>query len=413
MKEAARRRLAIVSSWNVDCGNASYTYVLKKEFEKHYDVEVLGLDLYLLLRSGKTFRDLARRHIDDLAQRLRAFDYVNLQFEAALYGANHGDILKNIKTLMDAAPNLILTMHRVDVHETSLPKEAIHIIKNKFSIKALRQRRWLLSSARLYRMMLRHASYLSTKKNVWVKVHTKRERRVVSEVLNFKNVVDAPLAFLDDHEKARVQNDVRPSDLRRLYSLPSDAKILGAFGYIADYKGFEDLIRAIKIMPENWYLLIAGSQHPMSIEPGKPIEPYLKKLLDLATSGPSRCEGRVRFIGNVSDDEFTFLLRNVDAVVLPYMEVGQSMSGIVALAVESGARLFCSNNLSFAEVRRYYGDAFGRFDIGNYIEIAQKVLFDETDWTIQRANIYEKYSIMSLVNLHRDMFEGRMRPVEA
>jgi hypothetical protein len=151
----------------------------------------------------------------------------------------------------------------------------------------------------------------------------------------------------------------------------------------------------------------------MSIEPWTPIQPYLKKLLAWADSGPLSCEHRLRFIGNVDDNEFTFLLRNVDAVVLPYIEVGQSMSGIVALAVESGARLFCSNNLSFAEVRRYYGDAFGRFDIGNHIEIAQKVLFDNTDWTIQRAEVYKNYNIASLVRLHRDIFEGRMKTLEA
>ena len=413
MKEAARPRLAIVSSWNVDCGNASYTYALKKEFEKYYDVEVLGLDLHLLLRDGKKFRALARRHIAEMAQRLKEFDYVNLQFEAGLYGANNGEILDNIKTLMDAAPNLILTMHRVDVHDSSLSREVVFFIKNKFSLKVLRQRRWLLSSARLYRGILKHAKHLSTRKSVWVKVHTKRERRLISEILNFKNVIDAPLAFLDDLERGRVQSDVRPSDLRRRYSLPPEAKILGAFGYIVDYKGFEDLIRAIRVMPDNWYLLIAGSQHPMSIKPWKPIDPYLKKLLALATSGPLSCEHRLRFIGNVDDNEFTFLLRNVDAVVLPYIEVGQSMSGIVALAVESGARLFCSNNLSFAEVRRYYGDAFGRFDIGNHIEIAHKVLFDDTDRTIQRAEVYKNYNIASLVRLHRDIFEGRTGTLEA
>ncbi|MCX6940508.1 MAG: hypothetical protein NTX09_07195, partial [Verrucomicrobia bacterium] len=67
MTETKRLRLAIISSWNDSCGNASYTYVLKKEFEKHYDVEVLGLDLYQLKQTGRIFRRRARQHIHEMA----------------------------------------------------------------------------------------------------------------------------------------------------------------------------------------------------------------------------------------------------------------------------------------------------------------------------------------------------------
>jgi len=413
MSGVSRPRLAIVSSWSVDCGNASYTYALKKEFEKNYDVEVLGLDLFLLQRSEKKFCALARRHILEMADRLKGFDYVNLQFEAGLYGCDLDEIYDNVKMLMDAAPNLILTMHRLDVCEFSVVRELINLMKNRFSLKVVRERRSLSRAARLYEKIIKHAEKLSAQKSVWIMVHTKREHRIISQFFKFNNVVDAPLAFLDDLERIRVQNDVRPGELRRRYALPPDAQIIGAFGYISEYKGFEDLIQALKLMPDNWHLIIAGSQHPMSIEPYRPVDRYLKRLLDLVSSPAAPVANRVRFVGNVDDDEFTFLLRNVDAVVLPYREVGQSMSGIVALAVESGARLFCSNNLSFAEVRRYYNDAFGRFDIGNYVEIAQKVLFEDTDRMAERRRVYEKYNISSLVGLHRDIFEGRMRALEA
>lgn len=438
MSETRRPRLAIISSWNDSCGNASYTYVLKKEFEKHYDVEVLGLDLYLLKQTGRIFRRRARRHILEMAAKLRQFDYVNIQFEAGLYGATIYDIWRNVRALMDAAPNLILTMHRIDTENNSLLKDIVLSFVT-FSVRPLRQRRSLYNYAWLYKKMILHVRKLTRHKNAWIKVHTKREKRIVQDFFEFEGVMDAPLAFLDAQERARVHNDVRPDAMRARYNLPPDAKIIGAFGYIANYKGFEDLIRALRLLPDNWYLLVVGSQHPQSIKPWTSVDAYLAKLLleietplarqfdllprDLrgrlqidarlsslpavVPDGPSLTD-RVRFVGNVDDDEFTFMLRNSDAVVLPYLEVGQSMSGVIALAIESGARLFCSNNLSFAEARRYYGDVFSRFDMGNYIEIAQRIIYDDSDYSARREEAFAKYSITTLVDLQRRMFEGKV-----
>lgn len=436
MSQTRRPRLAIISSWNTNCGNASYTYVLKKGFEKFYDVEVLGLDLFLLQRTDKAFRKLGRRHISQMAAQLKQFDYVNIQFEAGLFGSALADIKRNVITLLRAAPNVILTMHRIDVDETSLFADIIQTVV-RMSPKPLQRRRAVGSYARLYRDIIKEANRQSYIKNVWLKVHTKRERRVAEELYRFKKVRDAPLAYLDTESRSRILADVSPDLLRERYKLPANAKIIGAFGYVAAYKGFETLLETIKILPPEWFLMIVGSQHPQSIKPWSNISPYLSTLINSVEAGKAenfdwmpedirrqvRLTGtldheawnarsnnplydRVRFVGNVDDDEFTYLLRNVDATVLPYLEVGQSMSGVVALAIESGARLFCANNLSFAENRRYYGDVFSRFDMGNYVEIAQKVVHDQSDYTEQREMMYRKYNIDNLIELHRKMFEG-------
>ena len=436
MSEKRRPRLAIISSWNTNCGNASYTYVLKKGFEKFYDVEVLGLDLFLLQRTDRAFRKLGRQHIRKMAAQLKKFDYVNIQFEAGLFGSAIPDIKHNVITLLRAAPNVILTMHRIDVDETSLFADIVQSIV-RLSPKPLQRRRAVGSYARLYGDIIMEAKRQSYNKNVWLKVHTKRERRVTEELYRFKNVRDAPLAYLDTESRSRILADVSPDLLRERYKLPANAKIIGAFGYVAAYKGFETLLETIKILPPEWFLMIVGSQHPQSIKPWSNISPYLNTLINSVEAGKAenfdwmpedirrqvRLTGtldheawnarsnnplydRVRFVGNVDDDEFTYLLRNVDATVLPYLEVGQSMSGVVALAIESGARLFCANNLSFAENRRYYGDVFSRFDMGNYIEIAQKVIHDQSDYTEQREIMYRKYNIDTLIELHRKMFEG-------
>jgi glycosyltransferase involved in cell wall biosynthesis len=443
MPGGKRPRLAIVSSWNENCGNASYTYALKKEYERYYDVEVIGLDLFILQRSGPTFRRLGDRHIERIAEQLKTFDYVDIQFESGLYGANIRQVRARILKLIDAAPNLILTMHRLDMMQTTTIGD-IYRGFLRLSLQPLLRARSRNAHARMYREIVRHCAKRAKRKNLWIKVHTKREKRLIAEAFDFSNCIDYPLCFLNDRDRRTVQSRVAPDELKTRYSLPPDAKTIGAFGYVSDYKGFETLIRTVSVLPENWHLLVVGSQHPQSIQAWTALDPYLATLireiesfgaegaapLDKRLRSQVRFKAdvsdietvrhaaqalmrRVRFIGNVDDDDFTFMMRNVDAAVLPYLEVGQSMSGVIALAIESGARLFCSNTLSFHEVRRYLGQVYGTFDIGNYIEIAQKVQHDTTAYDKQRAAAYERYNIAAGIALHRHVLEHRALPSPA
>jgi hypothetical protein len=80
------------------------------------------------------------------------------------------------------------------------------------------------------------------------------------------------------------------------------------------------------------------------------------------------------------------------------------MSGVIALAVESGATMFCANNLSFFETRKYYGDVYHTFDIGNYVELAQKISGGGDTFKPQRDIAFAKYNVETLVAEHLDKF---------
>src|SRR3569832_1265615 len=79
-----KERLAIVSSYDELCGNASYTKVLEQELSKFYDVTVLSLDVELLRQKRNK---QALHHIKTLSEQLKEYDCVNFQLEAGLYGA--------------------------------------------------------------------------------------------------------------------------------------------------------------------------------------------------------------------------------------------------------------------------------------------------------------------------------------
>ena len=60
-----------------------------------------------------------------------------------------------------------------------------------------------------------------------------------------------------------------------------------------------------------------------------------------------------------------------DAVVFPYLEVGQSSSGPISQALELGCRIIASRTHTFLQFGRYHQDMIEFFDIGNHLGIGR------------------------------------------
>jgi len=147
--------------------------------------------------------------------------------------------------------------------------------------------------------------------------------------------------------------------------------------------------------------LIFGSIHPTEIALKQPIHPYLLSLLDDAhvDATPRRKEPnaggrhllaiepieppqpdprdlsqRIHFMGALDDPDFLAGMAICDAAVFPYLEVGQSASGPVSLALELGRRIIASRNHTFLEFAACHPDAVEFFDIGNHLELANRIL---------------------------------------
>jgi hypothetical protein len=84
----------------------------------------------------------------------------------------------------------------------------------------------------------------------------------------------------------------------------------------------------------------------------------------------------VHFLGVHDDEAFMRAMALCDTVVLPYLEVGQSSSGPIAMALEMGCRVLASRTLAFMQFARYHPGQIELFDIGNYAELADLIRVD-------------------------------------
>jgi glycosyltransferase involved in cell wall biosynthesis len=399
-----RERLAVVSTSSRLCGIAAYTAALRRQLDGSFDITVFDLNQYLLRNPHRAVRKLADRHVREICRAIRRFDAVNLQLEYGTLGRDAADILRRFSWLTAAAPRLSVTFH------TLLTPPAFSIVAFARALMRLRfkeaarlqadfRRRHLLTYG-ISRQLRRVQAY----KPVSAIVHNRRDLFDARYLYGIKRVLDHPLAFLGAADVAAVRAAASRRHFPMLECLPADAVLIGVFGFLNEYKGFATAIQALGYLPENYHLLIFGGMHPQEIAPRQQRHPYISSLFDeaymetslyqrlaaapgtpalviksdrtlrsLTGAHPRDLSGRIHFMGALADDDFLRGMAICDAVVFPYLEVGQSASGPISQALELGCRIIASRTHTFLQFAEYHRDRVEFFDIGNYLELAERL----------------------------------------
>jgi glycosyltransferase involved in cell wall biosynthesis len=97
-------------------------------------------------------------------------------------------------------------------------------------------------------------------------------------------------------------------------------------------------------------------------------------LPELLGRHPKDLSDRIHFMGAQAEFEFLSGMAVCDAVIFPYLEVGQSSSGPISQALELGCRVVASRTHAFLELAEYHNDAIEFFDIGNHVELAERLM---------------------------------------
>lgn len=430
---AGRRRLAIVSTGDELCGIAAYTRALHRQLHD-FDVEVLPLDQWLLRSPHDRLQKLADKHIREHARALRSFDCVNIQLEYGTLGRTPAQVARRFRWLAEAAPALSATFHTILDAESFdwqkfWAKLAVLDVSGARRMRAGFRRRRTMARA-VYDTIRQQGS----RKSVRVVTHTRRDKRLLRDVHGIRNIHDHPLAYLTAEERDRLLATSSRTGFPLLRTLPAGAKLVGTFGFISQYKGFETAIRALRYLPEDYHLIIVGAVHPEAIQGDRPIDPCVKGLLDeayvdrtvldgtspdpvrgaegkpslsialdahahvLLQEHPRSLASRVHFAGAMGDSEFQQVMAVCDAVVFPYREVGQTSSGPISQALELGCRVLASRTKAFLQLAQYHPGEIEFFDIGNHLELAGRLRADPPRDCRARTLRYDAASNRDLYN---------------
>jgi glycosyltransferase involved in cell wall biosynthesis len=402
-----RPRLAVISTYSDFCGIAAYTRALEKQLGDIFEVAIFDLDQYLLRSTHRRVRRFADRHIREICRELRKFDAVNLQLEYGTLGYGCRDIFRRFRWIVRAAPRISVTFHTVFLADGF---DYLSCLKELFRFdftKAIELGRSYYRSHLLSAGIARRLRSAQRLKPVSVIVHTRRDRANMRYVHGLRHVYDHPLSFLGEADVETVSRGASRRQFAVLDQVPGDAKLIGVFGFFGRYKGFETVVRALHHLPKEYHLLIFGGVHPNEIKLHQPIDPVVSALFeagyidtniadrvstrlgsgapavsiaveagscDLLIGHPKDLSERMHFLGAMPDDEFLFGMAICDAVVFPYLEVGQSASGPISQALELGCRIIASRTRTFLQFARYHPQMIEFFDIGNHLELAARLL---------------------------------------
>ncbi|MGE0259428.1 MAG: hypothetical protein AB7T18_11805, partial [Alphaproteobacteria bacterium] len=401
-----KETLAIVSTGSKLCGIAAYTAAVRRQLDDIFDITVFDLNQYLMRNPNPRVQKLADRQVKEICRAIRQFDAVNLQLEYGTLGRFGPDIYRRFCWLTDAAPRLSVTFHSLQAQPIfDLAAFAKALATFKFKTAAQMHgsfRRAHLLSHGIARQLRRVQGH----KQVSAIVHNRRDRNDVRYLYGIRDVFDHPLAYLSLHETEGLRGRASRRDFPMLDALPDDAVLIGVFGFINEYKGIATAIQALQHLPMNYHLLIFGGVHPQEIAARQPRHPYISKLFEhgfvdatpydklgeLAAEGaprllveadrglpellgrhPKDLSDRIHFMGAQAEAEFLSGMTVCDTVVFPYLEVGQSSSGPISQALELGCRIVASRTHAFLEFAEYHGNAIEFFDIGNHVELAERL----------------------------------------
>jgi glycosyltransferase involved in cell wall biosynthesis len=317
---------------------------------------------------------MAQQSMADLLRRVRLADVVVVEFEPGLFGKTQGRIWATLKAIFSASRRVVVTYHTAPAPAATL-QPSLKSLK-AFAVHTYRQQifRRLLRAVRADQPKFAHI------------VQTEREKhRLVLLGIDPQRISDMPLAFFNRSQKAELAESVHRAELDHVLGTHGST-LLGAFGFLGGIKGTGIALKALSLMPPDHHLLIVGGIHPEGIAHGTSKQPALRDIV--AELAPARRAKerpdadaarralleRVHFTGSVDNRRFSELMAACDAVLLPYEEVGQTSSGPASQALDLQRPIYCSRTGAFRELDKYAAGALSFFEIGNYFELAQKVM---------------------------------------
>lgn len=368
----SKPRMAIVSSHKICCPLAYYADALKEFLDPSFDVEIIDLKTSELLRQeGVQYQKLSDAYIDQLCTKLRAFDVVNIHLEMGLYGTVPELIVSRIIKLCQASGRLILTVHTIDYKA-----EGGH--------------------ASFYRQIMQSLKKRVDSNPFHLIAHLPQEGALLKKHFEIPHVSDFPLIFLTDARRRYFEQLRNPTIWKKQFGFKENDVTIGVFGIISPHKNYLHALRTLNILPVNYKLLIIGEAHHMNIKEWQ-VDSSIQEMVSYLDSHAALAN-RVFFTGRRDDAKYYEDLVNVDFVLLPSFEVGQSGSATLCNAFELSCAIVKSNNLNSREYEKYFPSCFEVFDIGNYYETKDKILnFDRN----KIANLRHRAGLFSEVQLRQ------------
>jgi glycosyltransferase involved in cell wall biosynthesis len=161
------------------------------------------------------------------------------------------------------------------------------------------------------------------------------------------------------HPLTREPNPARPRKVS-----DGDPVTLLIYGFIGAYKGYETTLNALRLLPSNFRLVIAGDRHPHAprdqtldsiygfMHTGSWPRPSTNVILPPVTASEiPQLRKRISVLGHVADEAVSFILNEADIVLAPYSS-SPAASGALARSIALGRPIIATAHEPFLDIQR-------------------------------------------------------------
>lgn len=171
------------------------------------------------------------------------------------------------------------------------------------------------------------------------------------------------------HYRGAYPDSISREDARAAFGIPGGTRVVVFLGLVRPYKNVTDLVRAVRALPPEAgqvFLLVGGAPHTAE----------LADEIRQAAGGDSRVYLRLE---HVPDDDVQRFLRAADLVVLPFRDITNSGSALLALSFDRPVLVPARG--AMGELRALVGAAWVRTYDG---DLTPDVLARALDWAVRR-----------------------------
>ena len=376
-------RLCMVTPWKQECGNAEYAERLCSALTSFADIVPVNLTNFADDMSLRSWKDI-RAHFDRILGQIRESnaDIVHIQHEFCFFGKSIGKSNQEFSRFVAKIQKpIVVTLH------TWLDRP----VSSKFRLKKILD--WFRPSScnKVLVRTLRRCESIVVHSDDTYSLVASAFPRLRSKL----SIVQIPIDPVD-------AGTTEPSLKKQVGD-----KWLVLPGFVSKYKGHEHAINALNELPSNHKLVIAGGRHPKD-------RSATRYWMDLLTKIEREgLKDRVIFTGFLATGaEQAALLKQGDMFLLPYDEVGQSGSAVLADALAHDKPVITSNARSMFAYRMSQDTVYSSVstNVSHPEKFAEAILqgLDATDpqhhTSTHRSAAKERFSKKRIGSLYQEIY---------
>jgi glycosyltransferase involved in cell wall biosynthesis len=326
----AVRSVAMVTTWQTQCGIADYASDLSAALAG----AGVASDTVAIDRQRMRYMTEAELHREfaALAARAQGHDVVHVQHEYGFFAGAYGWGVslrvfdRFLTALRKHTPRVVVTMHSEPVF-LDHPARSAH---DRLRHAGRRRLWWSLTRG------------INAADGVGVVVHSRSTRRRLIDSGFHAGRINVIQQGIPRPRQAVDANARR--DARAQLGLDDDDLLLGIFGFMSRYKGYNIALEALRHLPERFHLMALGGPHPLGSDSA--LEDVLADL-----SRRQKLRGRVHLTGFVPASQLAALRSSVDICLAPYLTTPRlSSSAALSWALASGRPVIASRIPAFEEL---------------------------------------------------------------